>query len=145
MICKTCKIKESEKGNKICSCCRLKKWRKDNPEKVKAYYEMRKVRDKDKFMVRQYHHWNDFYFGGNRIKVLERDNYSCQVCGAKKSNGIKIIVHHKDRTGWGKKREEKNNNMNNLISLCQPCHVKIHKPYNNRKSSLNLKTTESEE
>lgn len=29
---------------------RLKKWRKDNPEKVKAYADMRYVRDRDKIM-----------------------------------------------------------------------------------------------
>ena len=138
MKCSKCNKKDPKCIKGLCNCCRLKKWRKDNPEKVKAYYEMRKVRDADKFKERQYHAWNDFYFGGNRIKVLERDNYSCQVCGAKKSDGTKIIVHHKDRTGWGKKKNEKNNKMDNLISLCQPCHVKIHKPYKNRKSSPNL-------
>jgi 5-methylcytosine-specific restriction endonuclease McrA len=144
MKCKKCNDKEAKGDTGLCDPCRLKKWRRDNPEKVKAYYEMRKVRDKDKFKVRQYYHWNDFYFGGNRIKVLERDSYTCQVCGAKKSDGTKIIVHHKDCTGWGKNKNEKNNDMNNLITLCQPCHVKIHKPYNHKQSSLNLKELKNE-
>ena len=32
-------------------------------------------------------------FGGNREKVLERDNYSCVDCG---TNKFPVIVHHKD-------------------------------------------------
>lgn len=50
MKCKTCKTKERECKRDVCSSCRLKKWRKDNPEKVKAYAKMRYVRDRKKIL-----------------------------------------------------------------------------------------------
>ena len=42
MKCIKCKTKEREGKNDICSSCRLKKWRKDNPDKIKAYLERTK-------------------------------------------------------------------------------------------------------
>ncbi|MCK9568964.1 HNH endonuclease [Candidatus Pacearchaeota archaeon] len=62
-------------------------------------------------------------FGGNWYKVYDRDGGKCQVCGSTE----KICVHHKDKTGWGKPRNEKNNDMSNLILLCNSCHMKIHR------------------
>lgn len=50
MKCKTCKVKEREGKNDICSSCRLKKWRRDNPEKVTAYAKMRYIRDREKIL-----------------------------------------------------------------------------------------------
>ena len=47
MKCSKCGKEDPKCIDGLCNCCRLKKWRKDNPEKVKAYYEMRKVRDKE--------------------------------------------------------------------------------------------------
>ena len=68
-------------------------------------------------------------FGGNWYKVYDRDGGKCQVCGSTK----KLCVHHKDKTGWDKPREEKNNQMSNLILLCNSCHMKIHRPEYNMK------------
>lgn len=62
-------------------------------------------------------------FGGNWYKVYERDGGKCQVCGSTE----KLCVHHKDKSGWSKPREEKNNDMSNLILLCNSCHTKIHR------------------
>jgi len=45
-----------------------------------------------------------------------------------KEDGKTIIVHHKDETGWAHKKPEKNNSMENLISLCVQCHMGIHRP-----------------
>ena len=105
-----------------------KQWRKDNPKKVKDYAKMRRVRDAVKIKAYSKIANNDYYFGGNRIKVLERDNYTCKVCGKNKEDGKTIIVHHKDETGWAHKKPEKNNSMENLISLCVQCHMGIHRP-----------------
>lgn len=138
MICKECNKRESKGETNLCDPCRLKQWRRDNPEKVKAYYEMRKVRDAKKIKDYQKIAGNNYYFGGNRIKVLERDNYTCQTCGITNENNTRIVVHHKDRTGWGKKKEDKNNNMDNLISLCVPCHLAVHKPHRCRKKSAEI-------
>jgi len=129
MICEKCKQRETRWENgKICEACKTKDWRKRNPKKVKAYAKMRQVRDAKKIRAYSKIANNNYYFGGNRIKVLERDNYTCQVCGKNKEDGKIIVVHHKDETGWAKKKPEKNNSMNNLISLCVQCHMGIHRP-----------------
>lgn len=46
-------------------------------------------------------------------QIKERNNYTCQLCLRKN----KLCVHHIDYN-------KKNNNPNNLISLCISCHVK---------------------
>jgi len=128
MKCSNCGKEDPKCIKDLCNSCRLKKWRRDNPKKVKDYAKMRQVRDAVKIKAYQKIANNDYYFGGNRIKVLERDNYTCQVCGKNKEDGKTIIVHHKDETGWSKKKPEKNNSMENLVSLCVQCHMGIHKP-----------------
>jgi len=48
--------------------------------------------------------------------IFSRDNYKCQKCGKKA-----ILIHHIDGN-W------KNNVYNNLISLCNKCHLNLHRP-----------------
>lgn len=59
---------------------------------------------------------------GNRIRVLERDQFTCQLCRA---NPTKTI-HHIDGSGWDQTRRRPakgaNNTMENLITLCTKCH-----------------------
>jgi len=63
-----------------------------------------------------------------RNKVKKRDNYCCQLCGMqiKESRRIKInpnknwlIVHHINHN-------KKDNNISNLITLCNHCHARVH-------------------
>lgn len=54
-----------------------------------------------------------FYFVRN--KILERDNYTCQMCGLK----VNLCVHHLDMN-------KLNNKPANLITLCIFCHAKMH-------------------
>jgi 5-methylcytosine-specific restriction endonuclease McrA len=50
-------------------------------------------------------------------QVRFRDKYKCQICGCSQlENSKQLDVHHKDY-------DKKNNNMNNLISLCRSCHI----------------------
>jgi len=58
-------------------------------------------------------------YGGNREKVIERDNNTCQHCGSHK----KLNVHHIDGSG---QTNTPNNDMANLITLCKVCHAKEH-------------------
>lgn len=52
-------------------------------------------------------------------EILERDNYSCKICGVNKDLFIPLDIHHSD--------QDKNNNKHeNLITLCHICHAKIH-------------------
>ena len=64
-------------------------------------------------------------FGGNRIKVLERDNYICQKCGMSDEEHYSkwkrhITVDHVD--GNGRYSDVQNNDLDNLLTLCLSCH-----------------------
>ena len=48
-------------------------------------------------------------------KIKKRDNYQCQSCNFQN----KLVIHHIDYN-------KLNNVENNLISLCRPCHGKVH-------------------
>jgi len=54
-------------------------------------------------------------YGGNYLKVLERDNFKCQNC----YKMVSLCVHHKDGN-------KKNNDIENLITLCKRCHRLVH-------------------
>jgi len=58
-------------------------------------------------------HLYNYEFIKNRKYILKRDNYKCQLCG-KKTND----VHHIDY-------DKQNGNINNLISLCERCNIKV--------------------
>ena len=69
----------------------------------------------------------EYDFGGNWLKALEKDNWTCQKCG-KDLKIYRPLVHHKDETGIFnvKKKTKVNNKLDNLISLCVGCHTKLH-------------------
>lgn len=59
-----------------------------------------------------------------RKSILQRDNNECQLCGLKQAFSKKPLhVHHKD----GNKM---NNSQNNLITLCESCHIECHRDEN---------------
>lgn len=75
-------------------------------------------------------------YGFQNLKqyVLKRDNYLCQSCKKKTKNNIQLHVHHiKFRSNGG------TNTKNNLITLCEPCHNKLHKKKNAQEKSFKLK------
>lgn len=51
--------------------------------------------------------------------VLFRDSYKCQYCGLH-GNGVRFHVHHKES------RKTNGNAPDNLITLCEDCHKKLH-------------------
>lgn len=53
-----------------------------------------------------------------RQYVLKRDNYACRICGCKEA---KFHVHHIETRKTG------GNAPDNLITLCENCHEKLHK------------------
>ena len=68
------------------------------------------------------------YYDGKREQVLERDNWMCCICGMSQEQHLILFnrgltVHHKDRKGYYS--EEKNNNLDNLQTLCLRCHAKL--------------------
>ncbi len=87
MKCKICKTKEREGKNYICSSCRLKKWRKDNPDKIKDYLERTKehreeVREEyvknNRELIRQ--SGRNHYINNRKDRIRQRSN-------CKKKNG----------------------------------------------------------
>jgi len=57
------------------------------------------------------------FFGGWRARTLERDRYSCRVCGEGKS-AKRLHVHHR-RPGVSRERL--------LIVLCPAHHAQVHR------------------
>jgi hypothetical protein len=81
-------------------------YRKNHPENIKAYNDT-------------------FRYGGNRQAVLERDKFTCQLCGMTDEEhrqlfGRSISIDHKD--GNGRNAQVKNHSIDNLWTLCLPCH-----------------------
>jgi len=53
-------------------------------------------------------------------EVRKRDNYSCQACGVTEETlNQDLDIHHIDFN-------KSNNSLNNLVSLCRSCHLKLH-------------------
>lgn len=76
------------------------------------------------------------YYGSNwprqRRRALKRDQYRCQDCGMTAAesiskNGESLSVHHKTRVNDfvenGELDEEEANRLENLVTLCRPCHM----------------------
>lgn len=56
--------------------------------------------------------------------VKERDNYTCQICGISKCQGRRICAHHIKPFD---EYEELKYDINNGQTLCNVCHIKLHK------------------
>lgn len=68
-----------------------------------------------------------YLYGGNREKVIKRDNEKCVRCGVTREEhkllyGKDITVDHIDRNGKNKPAHLKNNSLENLQTLCFKCH-----------------------
>jgi hypothetical protein len=68
-------------------------------------------------------------YSGNRTAVLDRDGRSCLKCGMteeqhKEKFDRGLTVDHKDGLGRGLNKPERNDSMENLQTLCLPCHGK---------------------
>ena len=61
---------------------------------------------------------NEYFWKRLRKIIYKRDNWTCQECGKKCHTDIQC--HHKVPY-----RISKNDSMNNLITLCKSCHIKI--------------------
>lgn len=57
-------------------------------------------------------------YDGNRLWCLIRDDFTCQKCFCKE----KLSIHHKDGKGFALSPEKRNNEIDNLITLCKQCH-----------------------
>jgi len=105
--------KKSDAG-KACA----KRYRENNSEHIKEYCKT------EEYKTRSRKSADNQRFEGNRAKVLSRDNNKCVICGSTKG----VQVHHKDGKGRNTPKELRNNDIDNLITLCASCHIKQHNP-----------------
>jgi len=123
---------EKEGKNDICSSCRLKKWRKDNPDKVKAYANKRYLRDREKILEssKEYEKNNreiinarmrGYNKNNKELRNLRektryefndlKKNGECKNCGSKK----KLEFHHLKPYKYDR-----------FELLCRECHLEKH-------------------
>jgi 5-methylcytosine-specific restriction endonuclease McrA len=114
-----------------CIVCKVDFTYKSGPQKkctsCQKQHEIEKIlqwsqRNKDKLIQYQKNARDNYLFDGNRKFALERDNFTCQHC----KTTIDLQVHHIDGKGTTTPREQRNNALDNLISLCRSCHTKEH-------------------
>lgn len=74
--------------------------------------------NEERTIKRKYHEYYVFM-----KKVMERDNYTCDICGIR---GGDLNAHHLNSYDWDK--ENRTNPMNG-ITLCVNCHTDFHKEY----------------
>jgi len=60
----------------------------------------------------------------NMQLALHRDKFTCQMCGT--TNASRIDVHHIDGKSFTKSGTMANNNLDNLITYCHRCHLRLH-------------------
>ena len=73
-------------------------------------------------------HKNKFRLDGNWQKALERDNGKCALCGSIDN----LAVHHLNAKGErekSRKRQKDDSRLENLITLCEKCHIDMHRVY----------------
>lgn len=58
-----------------------------------------------------------------RVKVFERDNYTCQECGARSQKGNKVVLNADHIKPWAIYPELRTE-LSNGRTLCEPCHRK---------------------
>lgn len=75
--------------------------------------------DEDRLDTRRYPEYYEW-----RLKVYERDNYTCQLCGGNKSGTL--IAHHLN--GYSHFSDERTV-LENGITLCKECHAEFHTEY----------------
>lgn len=107
----------------------MDKKRKKRNEYMRKYTKDYVKRHPEKAILWNLKRNDNYHFGGNRQKALERDGYKCIDCGMTDEEHRAIwkrglTVDHKDRKGLGVSKNEKNNSLENLQTLCLKCHGK---------------------
>lgn len=70
----------------------------------------------------KYRHARNFGDPQTRMLVLQRDDFTCQIC-LESFEDFRLVVHHIDGSGAD---ENPNHDLTNLTTLCHHCHVIVH-------------------
>ena len=155
MKCEVCKTEDAKSKN-MCDSCRLKKWRRDNPDKIKAYLERtvdrrkayyEKNRTKIKKVI-------DDYYANNREEIArkkriknQKTNYEYDRVESTKRDSLvrrktnsKFPLSGQKCVKCGSKAEHRHHTTKPLIFdkfmfLCEACHNTIHGRRNFKKSA----------
>ncbi len=93
-------------------------WGNKKP-KAKLTFTTFKINFKDKIYTLW--EYDKKTFGGSKLYALIRDGFKCQLCNSDNN----LTVHHKDGKGCNLPLKERNNDLNNLITLCKNCHDSV--------------------
>lgn len=116
----------------LCTKCRLQTWAEEHRERsneIKSNYVVKNPKKRKesvykdnngKGVERKAKWYDNAWFEGKR-RILVRTHPFCSRCGSDKL----LQVHHRD--GNGLYSPIVNNNWSNLIVLCFPCHMKVHR------------------
>ena len=78
--------------------------------------------------AKRYYHLRDSKYKEWRARVFERDNWTCQTCGARSKAGEPIYLQPHHIKGWAKYPKLRYE-LSNGITLCKECHKLIHKKH----------------
>ncbi len=76
-----------------------------------------------------YKHINDSFYKEWRAKVFQRDNWICQTCGIRSSEGVQVYLQAHHIKKWNDYPEFRYD-VDNGITLCKECHFNLH--FNNK-------------
>lgn len=122
--CKSTRCKHMAKG--LCRYCYSKAYW-DNPNNQERIRKQKSdwfqaTKDAKADSVKELR--DGYYYSGNRLRVLTRDNFKCTRCPADKQ----LVVHHLDKHGNREVYDStRNDEMSNLVTLCRSCHLKEHR------------------
>lgn len=136
MECKTCKIKEREGKNDICSSCRLKNWRKDNPDKIKAY--LKRSKEHRLVISRAYYKENKEALNLMSKQCRQKNGYAYEKTPARKARArIRVMTNNKyplkgndcifcDNAAEQRHHTTEPMEVDKFVFLCKLHHDKIH-------------------
>lgn len=70
---------------------------------------------------KRYYHLLDYKYKEWRSAVFQRDNWTCQTCGVRSSEGNQVYLEPHHIKGWAK-YEDLRYEVDNGITLCKECH-----------------------
>jgi len=135
--CSKCEHPAKVKSGKyagLCAECRRKQYYADHKEHERQlcqkWYEANRDSEIEKNLEyrRQNRKLFEWYhdkdrFNGMRKVIQNRNGNKCQICKTKE----KLTVHHIDGRGYKSvDKDSVNNDVENLITLCSPCHKALH-------------------